>query len=95
MDIRENDEKYILGIPYPNIEIIFGVLTFFAFVPEIYSIIKNKRVKHVSPIISLTLIIINFIFFIGGFIENLYGLMLGTIAFMIYNVLILYYNSSK
>ena len=92
---RGIDNTTIMGIRYLNIEIVFGILTCIAFVPEIYNIIKNKSVKHISPIFSLMLIIINFIFFISAFIENLYGLMLGSFTFMVYNGLILYYTLSK
>ena len=89
---NNNNNRKIFGIDFIYIETIFGIATFVSLLPQIYKIIKTKSVKDFSPFFILGLLTVNFIFFIIGFIENLPGLMIGSLTFVLYNSLILYYH---
>lgn len=81
----------ILGIPFTYIETLFGIATFVSLLPQIYKIITTKSVKDFSPFFIIGLLLVNLIFFIIGFIEYLPGLMIGSLTFVLYNALIIYY----
>jgi len=84
----------ILGIQFTYIETLFGISTFISLLPQIYKILTTKSVKDFSPYFIIGLLLVNIIFFIIGFIENLPGLMIGSLTFVIYNGLIIYYYYS-
>tara|TARA_B100000902_G_C27317729_1_gene922404 strand:+ start:351 stop:632 length:282 start_codon:yes stop_codon:yes gene_type:complete len=90
--MNKNINNKFFGIDFINIETFFGVATFISLLPQIYKIIKTKSVKDFSIFFILGLLIVNLIFFIIGFIENLPGLMIGSITFVLYNALIIYYH---
>ena len=84
-----------LNIPFHYFEILFGIATFISLVPQIYKIINTKKVNDFSIFFISGMIIANIIFFIIGFINNLYGLQLGSLTFILYNCLIVYYYNTQ
>ena len=90
--MNKNINDKFFGIDFISIESMFGVATFLSLIPQTYKIIKTKSVKDFSIFFILGLLIVNLIFFIIGFIENLPGLMIGSMTFVLYNALIVYYH---
>tara|TARA_Y100000816_G_C26087146_1_gene573858 strand:+ start:871 stop:1149 length:279 start_codon:yes stop_codon:yes gene_type:complete len=82
----------IFGFPFIYLESLFGISTFLSLVPQIYTIITTEKVNDFSLIFIIGMLIVNILFFIVGFIDNLYGLMIGSFTFTLYNSLIVFYH---
>jgi|TARA_B100001059_G_C17828279_1_gene582906 uncharacterized protein with PQ loop repeat len=73
------------------IEKLTGVATFLSLVPQIYKIIKTETVGSFSIFFITGMILANIIFFIIGFIYEAEGLMLGSLTFVVYNFIVVFY----
>lgn len=92
IDLNSNNKDiYIGNLNFKYAEIIFGTATMLAVFPQIYKIHKTKMAKDFSMIFIGGMIIVNILFFLVGFINNIYGLMLGSIFFIVYNLTVIYY----
>lgn len=84
--------KKIFDTTFYYIELVFGIATFLSLLPQMYKIISTKNVDDYSPLFVIGLLIVNIIFFLVGFIENLPGLMLGSFSFIVYNSILIYFS---
>ena len=73
------------------LERIFGIATFLSLVPQIYKLFIDQRAQDFSMFFIIGMLIVNLIFFLVGFIHHAIGLMIGTIIFILYNSLIIFF----
>ena len=81
----------ILTTRFHILEKIFGIATFLSLAPQIYKLIIDQRAQDFSMFFITGMLLVNLIFFLVGFIHQAIGLMIGTIIFVIYNLLIIYF----
>jgi hypothetical protein len=88
-----NDKKeiYFLGFNFKYIEFLFGLATTIAVVPQIYKIHTSKMAKDFNMIFIWGMVFVNTLFFMVGFINNIAGLMLGSVFFIFKNLAVVYY----
>ena len=93
-EIKENGkskERYIFGINFKYIGIIFALASMGSVLPQLYKVVSTRRAQDFSMLFAFGMLTVNILFFISSFIRELDGMMIGTGLFIIYNASLIYY----
>ena len=91
LDNKDKKDIFIAGINFNYLEFFFGLCTTLAVIPQIWKIHKSKMAKDFNMIFIWGMVFVNILFFIVGFINNIVGLMLGSVFFTLKNLAVVYY----
>jgi uncharacterized protein with PQ loop repeat len=88
---NQNENIYFGPLNFKYLEYMFGIFTMTAVLPQVWKIASTRKAKDFSMGFITGMIIINLLFFMVGFINNIKGLMLGSAFFTFYNLVVVYF----